>query len=368
MNYIWQDKDFPNFTFNLEVVTGIVQEFAIKLGEVHSLYETLSLENKEDFLVHIISAETQHTSGIEGEVFSREDVMSSVRMQLGLHNSLPQTRDKRILGISRVMLDVREQYETPLSVELIQEWHRILFQDKKMDQMGEWRVGPEAMQIVSGSLHNQKVDYEAPPASNVPQLMNQFIDWYVSFPYTDFGRVGRAMLRAALTHLYFETIHPFNDGNGRIGRALAEKALAETLNAPLFISLSQQIETDRNLYYENLKKAQRDLEVTEWLIYFFELIDKAEQQVKDIIIFTANKAKFFDQFNSQLSKPQRKAINKMFDAGPTGFKGGMTKRKYISITRTSDSTATRHLQYLKDIGALQMEGAGRSVCYHLVLD
>ena len=173
------------------------------------------------------------------------------------------------------------------------------------------------------------------------------------------------MLFSALVHLYFETLHPFEDGNGRIGRALAEKALAEKLEMPIFISLSKAIEKDKAKYYQELKKAQRNLKITDWVVYFFNILQSALDDTKNLVVFTLKKTNFFDRFKDQLNERQLKAINKMMEAGEDGFKGGMTAKKYISINKTSKATATRDLQHLAEIQAFIKIGGGRSSAYQL---
>lgn len=365
MEYSWQYKDFPDFRFDASQLMGIIQEFTLQIGEVNGLFQNLAQEEKEDLLIQITVSEAMKTSEIEGEYFSRVDLVSSIRMQLGLHQSLPKTKDKRAAAVARLMLKVRTDYTTPFSIDLIQSWHRILMEDDKNINAGSWRTGEEPMQIISGRYGSVQVHYEAPPSESVPFLMNEFEQWYTSFGYDHLGKIGQAMLRSALAHLYFETIHPFEDGNGRIGRAISEKALAESIDVPLYISLSKKIEENKNAYYEALKKSQRSLEVTEWLLYFFNIILDAEKEVKETVLFTVKKAKFFDRYKNLLNERQLKAIQKMMEYGPEGFEGGMTAKKYMSVNKTSKATATRDLQELAENGIFTREGGGRSVRYVL---
>ncbi|MFN4198203.1 MAG: Fic family protein [Flavobacterium sp.] len=365
MNYFWQQTDFPNFHFEGVYFISQIQEFAKEFGEVNGLLVNVTEENKKSILLHILVSEAIKTSEIEGEYFSREDIMSSLQHQLGIAEVTYTPKDKKAQAISELMLQVRKDYQKPFSLEMLKQWHTTLMRFDKTVNEGVWRSSAEPMQIISGRAGNIEVHFEAPPSDVLPQLMNDFEQWYHSFQYHDLGTTGRAMLRAALVHLYFETLHPFEDGNGRIGRALAEKALSETLETPIFISLSKKIEENKQAYYEHLKQAQRKQEVTEWLRYFFSVIKEAQKEVKETVRFVVEKAVFFDRYSHQLNERQSKVLRKMTDKGKFGFEGGMTSKKYMSITKTSKATATRDLQFLHEIGALTREGEGRGVKYHL---
>jgi Fic family protein len=197
--------------------------------------------------------------------------------------------------------------------------------------------------------------------------MEGLVRWYNSETLFVEGKISNAILKAAIAHLYFESIHPFEDGNGRIGRALAEKALSQSLGFPVRLSLSLAIEADRQAYYNELKNAQRTLEITDWVIYFAKVILDAQRNAKLMVQFTLKKSKFFELHKSNLNESQLKVINKMLDRGIEGFEGGITAKKYMGITSVSKATATRHLQHLAEIGALIATGAGRTVQYELNL-
>lgn len=195
--------------------------------------------------------------------------------------------------------------------------------------------------------------------------MDRFIRWFNDTAPGGKKEIKKAPVRSAIAHLYFESIHPFEDGNGRIGRAIAEKALSQTIGRPVLLSLSRTIETNKRAYYTALETAQRSNEITEWISYFVSAIRDAQQQTSQLIEFTLAKTKFLDRFRDKLNDRQLKPVLKMLDAGLEGFEGGMTARKYISITKTSKATATRDLQALVDIGALTEVGGGRSSHYLL---
>ncbi|NDP21855.1 MAG: Fic family protein [Paludibacter sp.] len=363
MDYFWQHSEFPNFHFKIEEHINDFQEFATQLGEVNGLFVNVSETNKQEIILQVILSEALKTSEIEGEYFSREDIMSSLQKQLGIADYVTLSKDKRANAISELMLQVRNDYQNPLTLQMLRQWHQTLMKFDKIVHEGEWRASENPMQIISGRAGKIEIHFEAPPSKDLPRLLIDFEKWYQCFPYQEIGQIGRAMLRAALVHLYFETLHPFEDGNGRIGRALAEKALAETLQKPVIISISKKIEENKKEYYETLKRAQRTQEVSNWLHYFFNILIEAQKEVEETVLYVIEKALYFDRFKKQLNERQLKAIEKMTENGKDSFEGGMTAKKYIGITKTSKATATRDLQLLFEIGAFIREGEGRSVKY-----
>lgn len=365
--YIWQLDNFPNFSFEKNKIQTSIQNFALALGEANGLLNSFSPESQQEVFTEVMLSEAIKTSEIEGEYFSREDVMSSLKVNLGIKNFHQTSRNKKANAIALLMIEVQKSYQKPLNEALLINWHKILMEHDKNINAGEWRKGVEPMQVVSGRFGDFVVHYEAPPSKDLPQLIQQFLNWYKGFSEEDLGNIGEAMLFSALVHLYFETLHPFEDGNGRIGRALAEKALAEKLQIPVFISLSKAIEKDKNLYYSELKKAQRNLQVTDWVIYFFHILQEALNDTKEVVIFTLKKTNFFDRFKDQLNDRQLKAVHKMMEQG-ISFQGGMTAKKYMSMNKTSKATATRDLQYLSGIGVFIKMGGGRSSAYQLNLE
>lgn len=365
MNYIWQLENFPDFSYSTEKLLPSIQNFALELGETNGILQGFSEETKRDVFTELLLSEALKTSEIEGEYFSREEVMSSLKLNLGYKDFHKTTKNKKANAIAVLMIEVQKSYNKTLDENLLLDWHKILMEYEESINHGQFRKGKEPMQVVSGSFGNFTVHYEAPPAKDLPVLIPEFIGWYKSFTEPNLGKVGEAMLLAAIAHLYFETLHPFEDGNGRIGRALAEKALAEKLEIPIFVGLSKAIEKDKSRYYNELKKAQRNLQITDWVHYFFDILNAALINSKNVVTFTLKKVRFFDSFQDQLNERQLKAINKMMEQGEEGFEGGMTAKKYISITKTSKATATRDLQQLAEMNAFIKVGSGRSVSYEL---
>jgi Fic family protein len=365
MKYNWQLPDWPKFTFDDSVIDSLCMDFALETGELKGLVDSLSTEIQQETILQFMISEAIKTSEIEGEFFSRQDVMSSIKKNLGI-GDFGQIRDKNAQGIGNLMVTVRNSYYERLTEIAIKKWHTLLMEYSKHVNPGVYRKGNEQMQIVSGSFSNEVIHFEAPPSSQVPIEMEKFIKWYNSFVIkpTD---IKNALIKTSISHLYFESIHPFEDGNGRIGRAIAEKCLSESLNRPVLMSISSTIEENKKRYYQSLKQAQRTLEITDWILYFSTLILESQKNAKQTVLYTLNKTKFIDQFKTLMNERQRKAVLKMFENGISGFEGGMTAIKYVSITKTSRATATRDLQDLTQKNILIPRGKGRNRAYNLNL-
>lgn len=365
--YNWQQQDWPDFKYSLHEVEDKLLSFSEKTGRVSGILEALPQETQQDFVVDIILAEAIKTSEIEGEFPNRKDVLSSIRKNLGLHTGPEHIKDKSAIGLGELMIDVRKTFRAPLTQEKLFAWHRMLLGENNQIEVGHWRTHEDPMQVISGAMGKEIVHYEAPPSSAVPNEMQKFIDWFNDTAPGGTKEIRKAPVRAAVAHLYFETIHPFEDGNGRIGRAIAEKALSQTIGRPVVLSLSRTIEANKNAYYSSLEKAQQSNEITPWVDYFVGALLDAQTEAEIQIEFTLKKTRFFDRFKDQLNERQFTVIKRMLEEGPKGFKGGMNARKYISITKTSKATATRDMQHLLEIGAFGLVGqaGGRSTSYQV---
>jgi Fic family protein len=367
MRYNWQQKDWPNFKYSLDEVEKDLYAFSEKAGRLSGVMEVLPEELQFESIVDLLVAEAMKTSEIEGEYLSRKDVMSSIRNNLGLNTKQQPVNDKRAQGVAEMIIDAQKFFEKPLSENILFNWHRMLMKGSTGIEVGVWRTHSEPMQVISGAMGKEVVHYEAPPSSQVPTQMETFISWFNKTAPGSSGEIRQPVIRAAVAHLYFETIHPFEDGNGRIGRAISEKALSQYLNRPVLLSLSHAIEAKKKEYYQALKKAQRSNEITPWINYFVKTTLEALENAKQLINFSVKKAKFFDKFQDELNERQLKTVKRMLEEGFNGFEGGMNARKYKSINRTSKSTATRDLQDLLDLGAFIKKGGGRSTSYILNL-
>ncbi len=368
MKYNWQQPDWPEFRYEPGALEDDLFAFAEKTGRLGGLVSGLPADLQTETLVDTLVAEALKTSEIEGEYLSREDVRSSIRNNLGLNQPLQRVGDQRAQGAAELMIAVRDSYAEPLTEATVLAWHRMIMRGTRSVKAGAWRDHREPMQVVSGPPGRRAVHFEAPPSRRVPAEMATFIHWFNDTAPGGNREIKKAAIRAAIAHLYFETIHPFEDGNGRIGRAIAEKALSQTLGRPLLMSLSQAIEANRKAYYAELKSAQRSNEITPWIRYFLGVALAAQASAEAMVTFTIEKARFFGRFGADLNPRQRKVLQRMLAEGPGGFVGGMSPRKYIALTRCSKATATRDLRDLAARGALQVTGGGRSTRYAIDFD
>lgn len=362
MTYNWQQKDWPDFTYDHGGIEEKLFEFTERAGKMSGLLEGVEVEDRIETIIDLMVSEAMKTSEIEGEHLNKKEVASSIRRQMGLDYDIDNINDQRAEGVSELMIEVRNQFQDPLSEEMLFAWHTMLMKGHQNVKAGAWRIHEEPMQIVSGALGKEKVHFEAPPSKVVPVEMNEYISWFNK------SLELRPPVRSAIAHLYFETIHPFEDGNGRIGRAISEKTLSQGIGRPVVLSLSHVIEEDRNVYYEALKEAQRSNDITNWMEYFINTIIEAQQYAESLVVFTIKKSQYFNFFRDQLNERQLKVIQRMFEEGPKGFEGGMRARKYKSIAGVSKATATRDLQDLVAKNALTPKGGGRSTRYDLNID
>lgn len=358
----WQQKEWPDFKFDIINIEMFLYLFYERVGHVTGMLKAIPDDLQMETLIEIMVAEAIKTSEIEGEFLSRRDVVSSIKKNLGLV-TLDENKDARAAGISMLMINVRNTFSDPMSEQSLFAWHTMLMSDVKDVEIGKWRTHKEPMQVISGALGKQKIHFEAPPSDIVPKEMTNFIKWFNDTTPGSKNEISHAPIRAAISHLYFESIHPFEDGNGRIGRAIAEKALSQGIGRPVMLSLSKIIESNKKKYYAELEKAQLSMEINSWVKYFIETVFDAQVDSENLIDFTLKKVKFFDRFRDLLNERQLKVIKRVLDEGPEGFMGGINARKYVSISKVSKATSTRDLQYLLDIKALIVSGGGRSTSY-----
>ena len=367
LRYNWQQNDWPNFTYHLAKAEDDFFSFAERVGQISGILKALPEETQMEAIIDVMVTEAIKTSEIEGEYLSRKDVLSSIRKNLGLIQNTAQIKDKKAEGIGELMIDVRNTFKEMLTREKLFSWHRMILGKSAGIEAGAWRTHAEPMQVISGAMGKQKVHFEAPPSASVPHEMKRFIKWFNDTSPGGKKEIKKPLLRSAIAHLYFESIHPFEDGNGRIGRAIAEKALSQGIGRPIMLSLSGTIEGNKKDYYKALEKAQHSNEITSWINYFAETTLNAQKQAEEQIDFTLKKVKFFDRFRDQLNDRQITVIKRMLEKSTQGFEGGMNARKYIGITKTSKATATRDLQELVEKRAFIPFGGGRSTHYQVNL-
>ncbi|OYW53107.1 MAG: cell filamentation protein Fic [Hyphomicrobium sp. 12-62-95] len=357
MRWNWQQDDWPNFRFDSEAIAPLEGRFLRQGGVVIGSVQHLAEEDRAVLTVEIISAEALKTSEIEGEILDRESLQSSIRRQFGLvtdHRRVSPAEQ----GIAELMVDLYRSYDARLSDAQLFRWHDLLTWGRRdIKDIGQYRTHPEPMQIVSGPVHAPKVHFEAPPSSQVPDQMAG----------PGGVRPMSALARAGIAHLYFESIHPFEDGNGRIGRAISEKALAQGLGQPSLTALSVMIEQRKKDYYKALEFAHRENEVTKWLMWFAATVLEAQQLTQRWIDFLIAKTKLFDSLRGKINARQEKALLRMMREGPDGFKGGLSAGKYTSITGAPPATARRDLAELVALGALTRTGERRGTRYWLMI-
>lgn len=356
--YNWQHKNWPEFKFDSSSIDSELMKFMLKAGELKGIVSALPESISTETIIQIMVSEAIKTSEIEGELINRIEVMSSIRKNLGLHVT-QEPKDKNAIGLSQLLIDVRNTYKQPLTQSKILEWHKMLMGNNKRIIAGQWRKGTEPMQVISGSVTKPKIHYIAPPSKTLSKEMKRFIEWYNK------SEISSPIIKAAVAHLYFESIHPFEDGNGRIGRAISEKALSQGFDNPIMFSISKSIEKNRSAYYEALQHAQQRLEITKWIEWFASIIINAQDDAEKTIQFTVKKVKFFDKYDKKINEREKKVINRMLEEGLNSFKGGMNVKKYISITATSKATATRDLQELVEMNVFTIKGLGRSTSYEI---
>jgi Fic family protein len=366
MMWNWQQPDWPNFTYDSVALGPLEKEFLLRSGELLGTCKHIGPEDQDALKIELIGNEAVKTSEIEGEILNRVSVQSSLRQQFGLGVEQPGVKPAE-RGIAKMMVDLYKGFATPLTDKTLFDWHAMLLSgDNSINVVGAYRTHTDPMEVVSGADYKRTVDFEAPPFSRVVAEMRRFIGWF-----NDKAPGGKsplpALARASVGHLYFESIHPFDDGNGRIGRALAEKSLAQNLGQPSLIALAYTIERKRKDYYAALERNNKDNEITDWLIYFANTILEAQTNTLLRVDFYIAKAKLYERLRGRLNERQEKAIARMFREGIDGFKGGLSAENYVSVTGASRATATRDLQDLVEKGAFTKRGELRYTRYDLNL-
>ena len=363
--YIWQDSDWPHLTWDESRLTILLAEVNTLRGQLLGRMSMFGFEEQSRYLLESLSDEIEYSAKIEGENLNRDSVRSSVARQLGLkYDGLPKS-DHYVEGVVQVMLDATLRYREALNAERLFSWHCALFPTGRSGMyditVGDWRKGDEPMQVVSGPLGHQHVHYEAPLSSNVPQMMDYFFGWVNgNEPFTD------PLIKVAVAHLWFVTIHPFDDGNGRLCRTITEMLLSRADDTDKrYYSMSSEILKHRNEYYDHLEKAQKgSLNVTEWVLWFIHTLKNALNQSIDKTNNIVDKVMFWNKNQSvQLNDRQRKVINMLLD----GFEGKLNSSKWYKINHCSQDTAIRDLNDLIAKGILRKtDEGGRSTNYELV--
>lgn len=366
--YVWQHPDWPGLRHDPVRVGEALSKARRAQGLVEGKLAALGFEHRLELAAEAWSQEALATSAIEGERLDLAAVRSSVARRLGVGKQDGPHAPRNVEGLLDIMDDAVKRCHGALTHERLYAWHAALFptgySGMTKIRIGGYREHGEPMQIVSGTVGREKVHYEAPPSARVAGEMGRLLQWFNAATEPD------TFVRAALAHLWFETIHPFEDGNGRLGRVLVDLLLArDSGETSRLFRTSQRLLNRRKDYYANLEQAQHGgLDVTDWVCWFVEQMQAACEEASKVVDHTLVKARFWlDHGNKALSERQRKVMNLLLDAGPGGFDGGMSTRKYEHIAGTSRATASRELIDLEAMGLLQHVGAGRSTRYYVRL-
>lgn len=364
-SYIHEQKAWPHFNWDAAKIARRLASVRHRQGRLTGRMEEFGFRLKTQANLEALTEEVTKSSEIEGEVLSRDQVRSSLARRLGVDIGALTPAERNVEGVVEMILDATSKYNAPLTSERLFGWHAALFPTGRSGmtkiKVGDWRTeesGP--MQIVSGPMGRERVHYEAPKAALVPDDMKAFINWYNGPQDID------PVLKAAIAHLWFVTIHPFEDGNGRIARAIADMALARSENSSQrFYSMSAQIRQERNAYYDILEATQKgDLDITEWLAWFLDCLDRAFDRADTILASVLRKARFWKKHaNQKFNDRQRAMIERLLE----GFDGKLNSSKWAKLTKASQDTALRDIEDLVAKCILAKDAAGgRSTSYSLI--
>lgn len=367
MPYIHELKGWPDFQWDADEIAALLGNVRHAQGKLAGRMGALGFPLQEEAVLRTLTEDVLKSSEIEGEVLDKDQVRSSIARRLGMDigGLLPVDRD--VEGVVEMMLDATQRYDAPLTEERLFDWHAALFPTGRSGmrrlRVGAWRddtSGP--MQVVSGPIGRERIHFEAPKAERLPGEMNRFLAWYNAQP------VGDPVIRAAIAHLWFVTIHPFEDGNGRIARAIADMSLARSEHSPQrFYSMSAQIRVERTAYYDILEQTQKgDLDCTDWLTWFLTCLGNAIAGADDILVAVLAKHAFWERHKAAtLNARQLALVTRLLD----GYEGKLTTRKAALHTKTSHDTALRDIEHLVRQGLLQKDSAGgRSTSYSLATE
>ena len=365
--YIWQHPDWPIWRYDVTRLATPLAQVRHDQGRLIGRMESLGFKLRDEAWLATLTRDVVKTSEIEGERLDAEQVRSSIARQLGLDIGALAPADRHVDGIVEVMLDATRHHARPLTAERLCAWHGALFPTGRSGlskiRVGAWRddsAGP--MQVVSGRIGHQKVHYTAPPADRLDAEIAGFLKWFEAAEEID------GVLKAGLAHLWLVTLHPFDDGNGRIARAVGDMALARSERTmQRFYSLSAQIQRERSDYYDILERTQKgNMDVTDWLMWFLGCLQHAVSQAQDLLAAVLDKARFWERFAaSPMNERQIKVLNRLLD----GFEGKLTTGKWAKLAKCSQDTAYRDILALIEMGALsKAQGAGRGTHYEIRID
>jgi Fic family protein len=370
MRWIWQQSDWPDFRYDKHALEHRELEFRLNSERLAGSFDALPMTSQEDATIDLMLSEAIKTSAIEGEELDRESVRSSL-LSLITSDTLPDNPDQKAAGAALLLVDVRKNWKASLTHDLLGKWQSMAIPEQRYTPIlrGAYRNDPSPMQIVSGPYGREKVHFEAPPAARVPDEMVKLIEWYNQTSPLSGNKTIPGIARAGIAHLWFEVIHPLDDGNGRVGRAIADHALSQSLGYPTTACHATAIEADKKTYYLQLEKASRgSMDVNVWLDYFADTIIKAQEIAREEVDFVLAKTRFYEAYGDQLNERQARMVSRVFAEGRRGFEGGITTRKYEAITKCPNRTASRDLSNLVAKGIIiPLPGGGRTTRYELTI-
>lgn len=366
MTWNWQQPDWPHFTWRRDRLAKAEEQFLVGGGIILGAVSHLQGDARERLTVQAISEEAVTTSEIEGEVLNRDSVQSSVRRELGLQTDARRASPAE-QGVAEMMVQLYRTATRRLDEGTLFAWHEMLMRGRRdLRTVGAYRTHTEPMQVVSGKLYAPTVHFEAPPSSRVPHEMDRFIEWFNETAPSGPSPLP-ALTRSGIAHLYFESIHPFEDGNGRIGRSISEKALAQGLGGPTLTTLAGTILLRRRSYYDMLEASNKHNDIDDWVAWFAGVALEAQERTHAQVEFLIDKAKLLDSLRDELNLRQEKVLLRVLAEGPEGFRGGLSAGNYQRIAKTSPATARRDLVDLVEKGAMERTGERRHARYHLTI-
>lgn len=370
--WIWEQEDYPNFTCDYKRLEHLIQKISIEQGYLIAMTDVMNKDNITERQLEALESEAINTAAIEGEVLNRDSVKASIKRKLGLKDVDYKKIDESTDYLIEILIDANSNYDNELTLDRLFGWHNALFPRGYSGfikiNVADFR-GEETMEVVLGKAGYEKTYYVAPPRDILEEEMNNFLQW--------FNTTEESLIKAAIAHLWFVIIHPFDDGNGRITRAITDMVLSKIEQSKIskLYSMSSAINTDRNGYYKALerttgyvKKDDNHLDITVWCEWFLTTLYTALLDTKDKLAYILDKTKFWDEFkDGGLNARQTKVINRILDVGTGNFKGDLSKQKYMKIADTTSSTASRDIAELIELGCIeQVEGtAGRNIRYKI---
>jgi Fic family protein len=362
--YIYQKEHWPNFTWNYDALVNLLSEARNLQGRLFGKMESLGFDFRDEAMLETLTLDVLKSAEIEGELLNPEHVRSSIAHRLGMEYAGTSMSDRNVDGMVDMMIDATQNCFTPLTADRLFDWHGALFPAGRSGifkiTVADWRKDTTGqMQVVSGAAGREKVHFQAPDAALIDMEMNRFLTWFNQENKIDL------VIKSAIAHLWFVTIHPFQDGNGRITRALTDMLLAQSDKSnQRFYSMSAQIRVERKEYYEMLEKNQKgDLDITEWIQWFLRCLINALQATNKVLMRVLVKADFWNKYSKTIiNERQKNVLNKILD----GFEGNLTSMKWAKIAKCSKDTAIRDINDLISKDVLQKEAAGgRSTKYEL---